>query len=140
MFGTIFSCGLQNICCTPVSLIYNVMVLAVHIFRHVQAHQLFYFTGPHSDDNRLIFSNLFSERSSEKYCHMLLFCKVCIRFVWLLSVVSLSPSRIHSQIYCIHTQHTTFSLPFEECAFLLFYILYINIYKAFCKWTNMAIC
>lgn len=40
---------------------------------------------------------------------------------------------------CIYTKTTHFLLPFEECALLLFYILYINIYKeAFCKWTSIA--
>lgn len=51
----------------------------------------------------------------------------------------LPPNRNHTQIYLHIYKNTTVSLPFEECALLLFYISYINIYKeAFCKWTSIA--
>lgn len=45
----------------------------------------------------------------------------------------------HTHISAYIYENTTFPLPFEECALLLFYILYINIYKeTFCKWTSIA--
>lgn len=50
--------------------------------------------------------------------------------------------RSHTDIYLNIYRNTTFPLPFEECALLLFYILYIyiNIYKkAFCKWSQYSL-
>lgn len=87
-------------------------------------------------DDVFLFGDLSSSRSPQQYCHLCLYfvCWVCLGVFFF----CLPPNRNHTNISA-YIQNTAVSFPFEECALLLFYISYINIYKEeFCKWTSIA--